>query len=346
MKRTFILVAMAFLLVGMLAAEEAVIIDFTNLSADIIQGADGQMTQNRHTTMDYSVSAGATFTDQQKSTMKSSLTYKNWEVVLNSSARNAVSTALSQTAAAPVKADARVPFAGKEILGARIVFPTSPVNANARIVPPFDIPAFEAASDVDDNGNVQPGQASVTQATRFEGGYGVLKNVGTIKALSVTTQGMNYPHGLYVLLKDADGVEKRYFMGYLNFDGWKELRWSNPAYVQEVRAREIRLLPVYPTTTPYVKFAGFLVTRDAADIGGDFVCYFKDVKAIYDKAVLTTERDIADEDIWGIVSDRERAKQKLEMTNFGQKQVYRFLEAEKQATENAFTSSLESAEVR
>jgi hypothetical protein len=344
MKRTFILVAMAFLLVGMLAAEEAVIIDFTNLSADIIQGADGQMTQNRRTTMDYSVSAGATFTDQQKSLMKSSLAFKNWEVVLNSSARNAVSTALSQTAAAPVKADARVPFAGKEILGARIVFPTSPVNANARIVPPFDIPAFEAAAEVNDNGEVQPAQASVTSTTRFEGGYGVLKNVGTIKALSVTTQGMNYPHGLYVLLKDSDGVEKRYFMGYLNFDGWKELRWSNPAYIQEVRAREIRLLPIYPTTTPYVKFAGFLVTRDAADIGGDFVCYFKDVKAIYDKAVLTTERDIADEDIWGIVSERERAKQNLEMTNFGQKQVYRFLEAEKQATENAFNSSLEAAE--
>ncbi|MBR6216507.1 MAG: flagellar filament outer layer protein FlaA [Spirochaetaceae bacterium] len=345
MKRTFILVAMAFLLVGMLAAEEAVIIDFTNLTADIIQGADGQMTQNRHTTMDYSVSAGATFTDQQKSLMKSSLAFKNWEVVLNSSARNAVSTALSQTAAAPVKADARVPFAGKEILGARIVFPTSPVNANARIVPPFDIPAFEAAAEVNDNGEVQPAQASITTSTRFEGGYGVLKNVGTIKALSVTTQGMNYPHGLYVLLKDSDGVEKRYFMGYLNFDGWKELKWTNPAYIQEVRAREIRLLPIYPTTTPYVKFAGFLVTRDAADIGGDFVCYFKDVKAIYDKAVLTTERDIADEDIWGIVSERERAKQNLEMTNFGQKQVYRFLEAEKQATENAFSSSLES-EVR
>lgn len=341
MKRTFILVAMAFLFVGMLAAEEAVIIDFTNLTADIIQGADGQMTQNRHTTMDYSVSAGATFTDQQKSLMKSSLTFKNWEVVLNSSARTAASTALSQTAAAPVKADARVPFAGKEILGARIVFPTSPVNANARIVPPFDIPAFEAAAEVNDNGEVQPAQASVTAATRFEGGYGVLKNVGTIKALSVTTQGMNYPHGLYVLLKDSEGVEKRYFMGYLNFDGWKELRWSNPAYVTEVRAREIRLLPIYPTTTPYVKFAGFLVTRDAADVGGDFVCYFKDVKAIYDKAVLTTERDIADEDIWGIVSDRERAKQNLEMSHFGEKQVNRFLEAEKQAIENAFTSSLE-----
>ena len=302
------------------------------------------MTQNRQTTMDYSVSAGATFTDQQKSLMKSSLTFKNWEVVLNSSARTATSTALSQVAAAPVKADAKVPFAGKEILGARILFPTSPVNANARIEPPFDIPAFEAAAEVNDNGEVQPARANVTSATRFEGGYGVLKNVGTIKALSVTTQGMNYPHGLYVLLKDSEGVEKRYFMGYLNFDGWKELRWSNPAYITEVRARELRLLPIYPTVTPYVKFAGFLITRDAADVGGDFVCYFKDVKAIYDKAVLTTERDIADEDIWGIVSDRERARQNLEMTNFGERQVNRFLESEKQATEDTFTSSLEATE--
>lgn len=345
MKRTFILVAMAFLLVGALAfGEEAVVIDFTQLSADIIQGADGKMTQNRHTVMDYSVSAGATYTEQQKSLMKASLSFRNWEVVLNSSARSVTSTALSQVAAAPVRESANVPFAGKEVLGVRIVFPESAVNANARIEPPFEIPAFEAYAQVDDNGNVQaPTADDVAQGkTRFEGGYGVVKNVGTIKAISVTTQGMNFPHGLYVLLEDADGVEKRYFMGYLNFDGWKELRWNNPAYIQEVRAREIRLVPIYPTATPYVKFNGFQVTRDAADVGGDFVGYFKDVKIIYDKAVLTTERDIADEDIWGIISERETQKQNLEMTNFGLRQVNRFLETEKQAAEASFTSSLVS----
>ena len=33
--------------------------------------------------------------------------------------------------------------------------------------------------------------------------------------------GMNFPHALYVLIKDADGVERRYLMGDLKFDGWK-----------------------------------------------------------------------------------------------------------------------------
>lgn len=342
MKRTFILVAMAFLLAGSLAVgEEAVIIDFTQLSADIIPGADGKMTQNRHTVMDYSVSAGASYTDQQKSLMKASLSFQNWEVVLNSSARNVSSIAMSKVAGAPVRTEAKVPFAGKEVLGVRAVFPDSPVNANARIVPPFEIPAFEASAEIDDTGNIKPTGESISKVTRFEGGYGVVKNVGTIKAISVTTQGMGYPHGLYVLLEDEDAVEKRYFMGYINFDGWKEIKWSNPAYVQEVRTREIRLVPIYPVATPYFKFAGFQVVRDASDVGGNYVGYFKDVKVIYDKAVLTTERDIADEDLWGIISDRERAKQNLEMTNFGQMQVNRFLEAEKQATENAFSSSLE-----
>lgn len=345
MKRTFILVVMAFLLAGALAvAEESTIIDFTNLTADIIQGVDGKMTQNRHTTMDYSVNAGATYTDQQKTLMKSSLSFRNWEVVLNSSARNVASTALSQVVAAPVKAEAKVPFAGKEVMGVRIVFPDSFVNSNARIEPPFDIPAFEPAADVDDSGNVTPTGSPSKSTTRFEDGYGIVKNVGTIKALSVTTQGMNFPYGLYVLLNDPDGNEKRYFMGYLNFDGWKELKWNNPAYVQEVRAREVRLVPIYPTATPYIQFAGLQITRDAADEGGNFVGYFKDVKVIYDKAVLTSERDIADEDVWGIISERETAKQNLEMTKFGLKQVNRFLESEKQATETSFKSSLENAE--
>ena len=34
------------------------------------------------------------------------------------------------------------------------------------------------------------------------------------------------------------------------------------------------------------KFGGFVITRDAANDGGDFVAYVKDVKMLYDKAVL------------------------------------------------------------
>jgi len=151
---------------------------------------------------------------------------------------------------------------------------------------------------------------------------------------------MNYPEGLYVLLKDNDGIERRYFMGYLGFDGWKELVWNNPQYIADIRNREIRVYPIYPRGIPYVKFAGFQITRDAAHIGGDYIGYFKDVKIIYDKAVLTSERDIADEDLWGIVRAREKKRQAIEMERFGNKQVNRYLERVKQATEESFTSSL------
>ena len=71
---------------------------------------------------------------------------------------------------------------------------------------------------------------------------------------------------------------------------------------------------------------------------------FKDVKIIYDKALLTSERDIADEGLWHIVTDRERRKQSEEMERFGNKQVDRFLEERKKATESKFTSSLEESE--
>lgn len=344
MKKNFILVVMAFLLVGMfLVAEEAVIVDFTLYDADIIADENGNPTQNRRSVMDFGVAAGATFTDEQKALMRTSLSLPNWEVSLNSSARNVTSIATSTVVAAPVREEAKVPFAGQNVMGVRVLFPTAMVNAQAIIKPPFDIPAYEPMATVDDNGDVQPqtDEEKASGKTRFEEGYGVVKNVGTIKSLAVTTMGMNFPHGVYVLLKDNDNVERRYFMGYLGFDGWRELRWNNPHYVTEVRQREIRVVPIYPRGLPFVKFTGFEITRDAMHDGGDFIGYFKDVKVIYDKAVLTTERDIADEDLWGIINKKEKDKQNFEMSRFGEKQVLRFMEKDKMAQEEAFTSSFE-----
>lgn len=344
MKKNFILVVMAFLLVGMfLVAEEAVIVDFTLYDADIVADENGNPTQNRRSVMDFGVAAGATFTDEQKALMRTSLSLSNWEVLLNSSARNVTSIATSTVVAAPVREEAKVPFAGQNVMGVRVLFPTSMVNAQAIIKPPFDIPAYEPMATVDDNGDVQPqtDEEKASGKTRFEEGYGVVKNVGTIKSLAVTTMGMNFPHGVYVLLKDNDNVERRYFMGYLGFDGWRELRWNNPHYVTEVRQREIRVVPIYPRGLPFVKFTGFEITRDAMHDGGDFIGYFKDVKVIYDKAVLTTERDIADEDLWGIINKKEKDKQNFEMSRFGEKQVLRFMEKDKMAQEEAFTSSFE-----
>ncbi len=356
MKKTLVLSAMAAMLFGATAfAAESTLIDFTTLDGDITikaQDSDVEIPQNKRTVMDYGVAAGASFNDEQKSLMKTSLYLGEWEVVLNSSSQNVASLANSTVKPAPVKDSAKVPFAGKNVMGVRIVFPTWASNANAKIVPPFTIPAYEPLSTADDNGDRQEptDEEKASGRTLFEAddpsdpnspAYGVVKNVGTLKSIAVTTMGMNFPHGLYVLLGDNDNVTRRYFMGYLGFDGWKTLQWNNPDYISEVRTREIRVYPIYPRGLPYVKFEGFQITRDAAHAGGDFVGYFKDVKVIYDKAVLTSERDIADEDLWGIVTRKERARQNLEMSRFGNKQVNRYLEKAKMATEEQFTSSLD-----
>lgn len=343
MKKTLGLFAAAMLLVGGVAfAEEAMLIDFTLLDADCCEDDNGNPQQNKHTVMDYSVSAGATFTEEQKDLMKTSLALPEWEILLNSSAKTVTSLADSKVVAAPVKGEAHVKFAGKNVMGVRIVFPTWNSNANARIVPPFDIPAYEPLADADDNGERQEPteEQKASGKTLFEDGYGIVKNVGTVKSIAVTTMGMNYPHGLYVVLSDNDNVERRYFMGFLGFDGWKELSWHNPQYISEIRNREIRVYPIYPRGLPFVKFRGFQITRDAAHIGGDYIGYFKDVKVIYDKAILTSDRDIADEDLWGIIGKKEEARQNAEMQRFGNKQVNRYLEKAKLATESDFTSSL------
>ena len=104
--------------------------------------------------MDYSIAAGNSFNDEMKVLMKSSLALPNWEIVLNSSAKNAVAVANSYIVSAPVREEAVVPFAGKNVMGVRIFFPEMTANANARVQPPFEIPAYEPRVDRDDNGDI------------------------------------------------------------------------------------------------------------------------------------------------------------------------------------------------
>ena len=355
MKKTFVLSAAVMMLFGASAfAKESTLIDFTTLDADITikaQDSDVEIPENSRTIMDYGIVAGATFNQDQKDLMKTSLYLGEWEVVLNSSAQTVAALAQSAVVPAPVRESAKVPFAGKNVMGVRVVFPAGAYNSNAKIVPPFEIPAYEPLTSADENGNRQPqtDEQKASGRTLFEAdddespAYGLVKNVGTLKSIAVTTMGMNFPHGLYVLLEDTDGVTRRYFMGYLGFDGWKTLTWNNPEYISEVRTREIRVYPIYPRGLPFVKFAGFQITRDASHVGEDFIGYFKDVKIIYDRAELTSERDIADEDLWGIVTKKETARQNLEMSRFGNKQVNRYLEKAKMATEETFSSSLDES---
>ena len=341
MKKMLILVVIA-MLAGPLFAEEGVLVDFSILTADINvklneNDTNDRPNQNRQTMMDFSHVGGGSFTPQQRSLMRTSLAIQNWEVTLASSARNTVNMTNSFTREATSREFGTV-------MGVRISFPVEAHNSWAMIKPPFEIPAFESTT-VSDDGTIEPMDASdgiTTIRSRFEAqeagapAYGVIKNVGIIREVAVRAYGLNFPHGLSVILIDGMGNERTIFMGYLNYDGWGELRWRNPQYMQEVRNRDLRLIPLYPFNTPFIKFGGLLIQRDSARIGGDFVTYFKDVSIIYDLAVLDTDRDINDEATWGIIQTREDARKVWEMERFGHNQVLRFLEAQRQATELPF----------
>jgi len=332
MKKMLILVAAAALLVaGPLFANEAVLIDIGLLGADMSVSENGDNTpnQNQATLMDFSNSKHAgSMTPEQRSFMRTSLAIENWEIDLPPSARTILNRSRSFTREA---ASERFGL----VMGVRVHFPLEPVHARALIRPPFEIPVYEPAADVAADGTITPNANG--DGTRFENGFGVVQNVGAIKALAVNVFGMNFPHSFAVVLLDNNGGRRVIPMGSLQFEGWSEVRWDNPAYIQEVRNRDLRIVPLYPDAVPFVKFGGFEIRRDGAERGGDFIAYFKDVKMLYDLAVLDPNGDIDDEAVWGIIQQRETARRMAEMERFGQNQVLRHLEAQRQNTVEEFT---------
>ncbi|MBQ9630215.1 MAG: hypothetical protein IJR49_01340 [Treponema sp.] len=79
MKKTFVVLALgAVLTVGALYADESLLIDFTALDADCCADENGNPTENSRTVMDFAVAAGASFTEDQKKLMKTSLALPNW----------------------------------------------------------------------------------------------------------------------------------------------------------------------------------------------------------------------------------------------------------------------------
>ncbi|MBQ6057873.1 MAG: flagellar protein, partial [Treponema sp.] len=121
MKKSYVLSAAVMMLFSAsVFAKESTLIDFTMLDADInikAQDSDVEIPENSRTIMDYGIAAGATFDQDQKDLMKTSLYLGEWEVKLNSSAQTVSALAQSTVVPAPVRDSAKVPFAGKNVMG-------------------------------------------------------------------------------------------------------------------------------------------------------------------------------------------------------------------------------------
>lgn len=325
MKRFSAILVILLLSVGThVFADTSVLLDFATLIPD----TDGN--ENEATLVDFSSQAGTGFTPEEREAMKTSLAIENWEVELSSSSRTVTNAAKSMTKAVPVNEDA-ARFAGETILGVRIHFPDEPFNSYAVVTPPFEIPAYMRKTTLQGDGTLVEDETDL-RGSKFDG-YGVVKNVGVIKSISVNVYGNNFPNGMALVLKDQNNEERQIFMSYLDFDGWRELIWNNPNYVEEVRDREINRYTLYPQAEPMRKLQGLVFYKNASQPGGDFIAYIKDITITYDKAVLDSSRDINEEEIWGILSEREAARRTAEFSKLGNIQVLRYLEQKKMHTD-------------
>lgn len=316
MKRFLALLGFTILFTSQVFSETTTLINFSDLVAD--NGSEHQAT-----TIDYSSIAGTTYTDEDKAEMVESLFIENWDVTLNTSAKEANRDRLSYTKAVVVKETAKK-NAGETVMGIRVNFPESS-HAHAFITPPFDIPAFMPTEE--------EVAAGVRSGSKFDG-FGVIKNVGVLKNISVSVNGRNYPHGLSLVVADPEGNEKQIYMGSLRFTGWRTLTWRNPNYVTETRNRELRTKPVYPVSSDTIILKGLIIHKDASQEGGDVISYIKDITVTYDKANRDdVERDIDDEEVWGILSRREEAKRNANLESLGNKQILEFLEMKKMDNE-------------
>lgn len=321
MKRFFIFIAVSLsfmlALTGVVFAEEGVLIDFATLTEDV----DGE---NEATLIDFSSVVGSSYTEEEKAEMKTSLKITNWEVDLASSSQTVDNERYSYVLPTVVSENSRF-YAGETVMGIRIHFPTQEFNSWARVVPPFEIPAYmtnEEESAVGNNLNMGAGD-------KFNN-FGVLKNVGVIKEISMNILGRNFPHLVGIDLLDADNRKRQVTLDYLDFTGWRTITWSNPNYIEDVRNRELRKRPLYPKTAPMVKLLGIVFYRDKEAVGSDFVTYIKDINVTYDKAVLDdVNRDVEDEAVWGILAARERNRRNTELKQLGEKMVLRRLEDQK-----------------
>jgi hypothetical protein len=314
-----ILLVLLFALSLPIFADTSVLLDFSTLVPD----ADGE---NEATMVDFSDQAGTGFTEEERNAMKTSLALENWEVTLASSSRTVANMRRSMTKSVQVNDDA-AKFAGETVLGIRVHFPVDPFNSYAVIKPPFEIPAYMTKTVLQSDGTLVPDDTDL-KGSKFDG-YGVVKNVGVIKSISVNVYGSNFPNGFGLILKDQNNNEQQIFMNYLEFDGWRELVWNNPNYVTEVRDREITKYPLYPRSEPMRKLIGLVFYKDASQEGGDFITYVKDITITYDKALLETSRDINEEEVWGILGEREEARRTSEFSKLGNIQVLRYLEEQK-----------------
>lgn len=303
MKRSLFTVLMFFIAFTTFASNEAVLIDFTNFAADTEDGQNSATFINLIDYVDYDLSPE----DKQKMYMSFALT--NWRVHLDPTARSTYRVNKSEVREAVSKGGVNTDEDSSEdttVIGFRAIYPDDTNGYYADIMPPTDIPVYYR----NDEGEFV-----------FQEGRGAVMNVGYIKSLSVTFNGRNYPMDLEIVLMNENRETMVMPMGSLDFLGWKTLTWTNPRYVENAASRDTDFGPVYPQSIPYWRFHAIRIKKHAMYGGGNFIGYIKDIKIVYDKAVIEPYKNIDDEEVWQIREEEGTFNTEIELRKLARQRV-------------------------
>ncbi len=185
-------------------------------------------------------------------------------------------------------------------LGVRVHFPSWNNNSYAVIKPPFPIKIY------DTNGQFANAE------------NGVMPNVSEVKSLSIWVNGKNYRFGIAVRLRDRFENIHEYFLGWLFFDGWRKLVFTNPNFTEKVSSKTLSREPLYPFDIPFMVLDSIVIYRPADQLGGDFVTYIKSIEMEYTPYIIDDEvtQDIKDEQVWGIITARTQKRMDVENKKF------------------------------
>lgn len=158
---------------------------------------------------------------------------------------------------------------------------------------------------------VPPYSPSLNEANK---GLGFIENVGEIKSIQITVEGINKPDEVTVYLSRSlnDRVGTPYkFKKNIKFIGEGELLWENPNYISDPTKRDTTPGPAYGDETSNLYIRSIEI-RTKCDWPVSLV-YIKNIKVIYDldKTPEELERIKESEEIWGINNSlNEEVKQR------------------------------------
>jgi hypothetical protein len=128
--------------------------------------------------------------------------------------------------------------------------PIVAVNSYAMIKPPFEIPAYELnESTADENDQ---------RVFKFDG-YGVVRNVGTIKEIKVETLGRNFPHNLFCCDRERNRRRAIHQNGKSGVFWLEIIDLAEPELPRRcAKPTTNALSPLYPQNEPFIKIKGIL----------------------------------------------------------------------------------------